>query len=126
MRGPFSVDVGGRASVASRRLTHTVLLASEYCSGGWAPLRRRPRRPSAVGRSRTARSSVADFARHLLKTAKTSGCEPYSPAALPLDEDTVKYLSREVLQALAQCHAKGVLHRDVKGANVLINGTGER
>jgi serine/threonine protein kinase len=37
----------------------------------------------------------------------------------------IKYFMRQVLEALHQCHSSGLMHRDMKAANLLVNKTGE-
>lgn len=41
-------------------------------------------------------------------------------AACPLCERTAKFLFRQVVEAIAFCHRKGVVHRDIKDENVLL------
>ncbi|EZG87171.1 protein kinase domain protein [Gregarina niphandrodes] len=41
-----------------------------------------------------------------------------------LSASEVKFIARGMLQALAHCHAQGVLHRDVKSANILLDWSG--
>ena len=38
----------------------------------------------------------------------------------PLDESTAVRYFLETCDALAHCHAKGIVHRDVKGQNVFL------
>ncbi|PWZ22987.1 putative serine/threonine-protein kinase [Zea mays] len=39
-------------------------------------------------------------------------------------EPQVKCLMRQILEGLSHCHARGVLHRDIKGSNLLIDDNG--
>ncbi|XP_037675470.1 mitogen-activated protein kinase kinase kinase kinase 1 isoform X2 [Choloepus didactylus] len=43
----------------------------------------------------------------------------------PLSELQISYVCREVLQGLAYLHLQKKIHRDIKGANILINDSGE-
>ncbi|XP_051900123.1 mitogen-activated protein kinase kinase kinase kinase 5-like [Pristis pectinata] len=43
----------------------------------------------------------------------------------PLTELQIAYISREMLQGLEYLHNQGKIHRDIKGANVLINDNGD-
>lgn len=36
----------------------------------------------------------------------------------PLDENTARKYTRQIVEGIAYLHAKGVVHRDVKGQNV--------
>lgn len=40
-------------------------------------------------------------------------------------EDDIKKYIRQLLMALEYCHASGVVHRDIKGKNILLHSTGE-
>ena len=42
-----------------------------------------------------------------------------------LSEDTVKIYVKQVLQGLIFLHREGVIHRDIKGANILIDKYGK-
>lgn len=76
----------------------------------------------------------------LLGVAKNAGCQTItlifeslgksahwlSHSAVPLSSHQVELLSYKLLQALDQCHSKGVMHRDVKPRNVICHRrTGE-
>ncbi|ONM33173.1 hypothetical protein ZEAMMB73_Zm00001d041514 [Zea mays] len=40
-------------------------------------------------------------------------------------EPQIKCYMRQLLEGLAHCHARGVMHRDIKCANLLVNNSGE-
>ncbi|XP_075452579.1 mitogen-activated protein kinase kinase kinase kinase 3 isoform X6 [Ascaphus truei] len=42
----------------------------------------------------------------------------------PLSEQQIAYVSRETLQGLFYLHSKGKMHRDIKGANILLTDNG--
>jgi len=42
----------------------------------------------------------------------------------PFPEIVIKYYTVQLLQALTYCHTLGVIHRDIKGKNILLMGTG--
>src|SRR5262249_22194200 len=46
-------------------------------------------------------------------------------AANPLDLDTALDLSIQVAEALGAAHAKGIIHRDIKSANIFVTDTGQ-
>ncbi|XP_007886394.1 mitogen-activated protein kinase kinase kinase kinase 5 isoform X1 [Callorhinchus milii] len=43
----------------------------------------------------------------------------------PLSEMQIAYVSRETLQGLGYLHSKGKMHRDIKGANILLTDHGD-
>ncbi|KAM6111597.1 LOW QUALITY PROTEIN: mitogen-activated protein kinase kinase kinase kinase 1 [Phoenicopterus ruber ruber] len=43
----------------------------------------------------------------------------------PLSESQIAYVCRETLEGLSYLHSQGKIHRDIKGANILINDSGE-
>uniref|UniRef100_A0A671KVB6 Mitogen-activated protein kinase kinase kinase kinase n=1 Tax=Sinocyclocheilus anshuiensis TaxID=1608454 RepID=A0A671KVB6_9TELE len=43
----------------------------------------------------------------------------------PLSELQISYVCRETLQGLAYLHSKGKMHRDIKGANILLTDNGD-
>jgi len=42
----------------------------------------------------------------------------------PFPEMVIKYYTVQILQALAYCHGLGVIHRDIKGKNILVTAKG--
>ena len=42
-----------------------------------------------------------------------------------LKEEQISYIVNESLKGLAYMHAKGIIHRDMKAANILLNSNGE-
>lgn len=56
--------------------------------------------------------SVTDLAKSMLKANER------------LDESIIGYIMRETLKALDHLHSNNVVHRDVKGHNILITGDG--
>ena len=42
-----------------------------------------------------------------------------------LDEGVAKYIFKQVIDGLAHIHSKGVLHRDIKLDNILLDGHGK-
>lgn len=43
----------------------------------------------------------------------------------PLTEHQIAYMCRETLQGLEYLHSRGKMHRDIKGANILLTDTGD-
>ncbi|VDL60230.1 unnamed protein product [Hymenolepis diminuta] len=48
----------------------------------------------------------------------------YTNTRKPVDEDCIAFLSRETLQGIAYMHSHGKIHRDIKGANILLCNDG--
>ena len=43
----------------------------------------------------------------------------------PLIERQIAYICRETLQGLAYLHRRNIMHRDIKGANILLTDAGD-
>ncbi|VDK41653.1 unnamed protein product [Taenia asiatica] len=48
----------------------------------------------------------------------------YTNTRKPVDEDCIAFLSRETLRGIAYMHSQGKIHRDIKGANILLCNDG--
>jgi serine/threonine protein kinase len=42
-----------------------------------------------------------------------------------LTVDQIQVLMRHLMEGLAFCHSQGILHRDIKGSNLLVNSRGQ-
>lgn len=61
------------------------------------------------------------FLEYMPSGSLSSVLKKFGPYGLPL----VKKYTRQILEGLAFLHSKGIVHRDVKGANVLVDHMGE-
>ena len=43
-----------------------------------------------------------------------------------IDPCEIKYLLKQLLQGISQCHNRRIIHRDIKPANILLNSSGEK
>ncbi|KAB0382355.1 hypothetical protein FD755_004272 [Muntiacus reevesi] len=62
---------------------------------------------------------------HVCLSLPQLGSVPDSLLTGSLSELQISYVCREVLQGLAYLHSQKKIHRDIKGANILINDAGE-
>ncbi|CAB1344763.1 unnamed protein product [Coregonus sp. 'balchen'] len=60
----------------------------------------------------------------MMKDCKHSNIVAYFGMTGPLTESQIAYVSRETLQGLYYLHNKGKMHRDIKGANILLTDNG--
>ncbi|KAG8928399.1 hypothetical protein FRC03_012361 [Tulasnella sp. 419] len=74
-------------------------------------------REIVVGNTLTQVYIVMDFIEHDLKTLLATMPQPFL-------QSEIKTLLRQLLSAVAHCHANWVLHRDLKTSNLLMNNRG--
>ena len=53
-----------------------------------------------------------------------STCDFYSTLEQGLEEDAIKLVCRDTLKGLQYMHSVGFIHRDIKGANILVKCDG--
>jgi serine/threonine protein kinase len=60
-----------------------------------------------------------------LRTGRIVHADP-PPTGAPLSTETIRHIFRQLLEALAAAHEAGLIHRDVKSSNVLVEARGLR
>jgi serine/threonine-protein kinase len=80
--------------------SHSVYIVTEYCAGG----------------------SLSDFAAHAHQEAAAAGA--VGSATHPISEKLVAHFVERAARGLLKMHAKGIVHRDIKGSNILIGADG--
>ena len=63
-------------------------------------------------------SQVCEYMEHDLTGLLEGGQVDLTP-------DQARHLTRQLLEGLAHCHRQDILHRDIKGSNILINNKGQ-
>ncbi|TVU49537.1 hypothetical protein EJB05_00850, partial [Eragrostis curvula] len=88
-------------------------------------LRRLQRHPNVVGLQGiiTSRSSAAVYLVFEYMEHDLAGLT--SSSDVTFTEPQIKCYMRQLLEGLAHCHARGVMHRDIKCANLLVSNAGE-
>uniref|UniRef100_A0A0A8ZDC8 [RNA-polymerase]-subunit kinase n=1 Tax=Arundo donax TaxID=35708 RepID=A0A0A8ZDC8_ARUDO len=88
-------------------------------------LRRLQRHPNVVGLEGliTSRSSCAIYLVFEYMEHDLAGLT--SDPAVSFSEPQIKCYMRQLLEGLAHCHGRGVMHRDIKSANLLVSNAGE-
>ncbi|XP_062204157.1 protein IMPAIRED IN BABA-INDUCED STERILITY 1-like isoform X2 [Phragmites australis] len=88
-------------------------------------LRRLQRHPNVVGLEGliTSRSSCAIYLVFEYMEHDLAGLN--SDPDVAFSEPQIKCYMRQLLEGLAHCHARGVMHRDIKCANLLVSNAGE-
>ncbi|XP_062203303.1 protein IMPAIRED IN BABA-INDUCED STERILITY 1-like [Phragmites australis] len=88
-------------------------------------LRRLQRHPNVVGLEGliTSRSSCAIYLVFEYMEHDLAGLA--SAPDVAFSEAQIKCYMRQLLEGLAHCHARGVMHRDIKCANLLVSNAGE-
>eukprot|EP01121_Diplochlamys_sp_Union-15-3_P008776 TRINITY_DN2346_c0_g1_i5.p1 TRINITY_DN2346_c0_g1~~TRINITY_DN2346_c0_g1_i5.p1 ORF type:complete len:614 (-),score=133.24 TRINITY_DN2346_c0_g1_i5:221-2062(-) len=68
-------------------------------------------------------SFVKDFQLYVVMERCQAGAlnEIYSDMGEPFTEKQIAYIMRESLKGLAYLHSKGIIHRDIKGGNILLD-----